>query len=82
MGFSRQEYWSALPCPPPENLPDPGMETASLTSPALAGGFFSVSATWEAHGLLSQPYCLSWQGASGILLQLHAVVLMDAQWQK
>ena len=34
-GFSRQEYWSALPFPPPGDLPDPGMEPASLTSPAL-----------------------------------------------
>ena len=30
MGFSRQEYWSGLPCPPPEDLPDPGIEPASL----------------------------------------------------
>ena len=30
MGFSRQEYWSELPCPPPGNLPDPGMEPMSL----------------------------------------------------
>ena len=47
VGFSRQEYWSRLPCPPPENLSDPGMETASLTYPALAGGFFTTSITWE-----------------------------------
>ena len=48
VGFSRQEYWSRLPCPPPEDLPDPGSQPASLTSPALAGGFFTISATWEA----------------------------------
>uniref|UniRef100_G3N0Q5 LY6/PLAUR domain containing 6 n=1 Tax=Bos taurus TaxID=9913 RepID=G3N0Q5_BOVIN len=36
MGFSRQEYWSGLPCPPPGDLPDPGIEPESLTSPALA----------------------------------------------
>ena len=48
MGFSRQEYWSGLPCPPPWDLPDPGIETTSLKSPALAGGFFTTSATWEA----------------------------------
>ena len=29
MGFFRQEYWSGLPCPPPEDLPNPGMEPAS-----------------------------------------------------
>ena len=45
MGCSRQEYWSGLPCPPPGDLPQPGMEPVS---PALAGGFFTISATWEA----------------------------------
>ena len=45
MGFSRQEYWSGVPFPPPGNLPDPGIEPESLKSPALAGGFFTASAT-------------------------------------
>ena len=40
MGFPRQEYWSELPFRPPGDLPDPGIEPASLASPALAGGFF------------------------------------------
>ena len=48
MGFSRQEYWSGLPCPPPGNLPSPVIEPASLMSPVLVGGFFTTSATWEA----------------------------------
>ena len=48
MGFSRQEYWSGLPCPPPGYLPDPGVELTSLMSPALGGVFFTTSATWEA----------------------------------
>ena len=48
MGFSRQERWSELPCSPPGHLPDPGIEPKSLLSPALAGGFFTTSATWEA----------------------------------
>ena len=39
MGFSRQEYWSGLPFPPPGDLPDPGME---LMSPALAGTVFTI----------------------------------------
>ena len=34
-GFSRQEYWSGLPCPPPGDLPDPVIEPMSLTCPAL-----------------------------------------------
>ena len=38
--FSRQEYWCGLPFPSPGDLPDPGIEPASPTSPALAGGFF------------------------------------------
>ena len=43
MGFSRQAYWSGLPCPPPGDLPNPGIEPVSLMSPALAGGFFTTS---------------------------------------
>ena len=38
MGFSRQEYWSGLTCPPSGDLPNPRMELMSLKSPALAGG--------------------------------------------
>ena len=48
VGFSRQEYWSGLLFPIPGDLPDPGMEPKSPVSPALAGGFFTTSATWEA----------------------------------
>ena len=40
MRFSRQEYWSGLPYPPPGDLPYPGIKSVSLISPALAGGFF------------------------------------------
>ena len=47
MGFSRQEYWSGLPFPPPGDLPDLGIEPMSLISPALAGGFFTTSTTWD-----------------------------------
>ena len=48
MGFSRQESWRGLPCPPPGDLPDPGTVPTSLTSPALAGRFTTTSTTWEA----------------------------------
>ena len=47
-GFSRQEYWSGLLCPPPGDLPIPGIEPTSLMSPALIGRFFTTSVTWEA----------------------------------
>ena len=40
-GFSRQEYWSGLPCPPPGDLPKPGIKPASLKSPASSSRFFS-----------------------------------------
>ena len=42
MGFSRQEHWSGLPCPPPGDLLNPGIEPAYLTPPALEGGFFTM----------------------------------------
>ena len=67
MGFSRLEYWSGLPCPPPGDLPwigkipgsglpcpppgdlpNPGIKLVTLKSSALAGRFFTTSATWEA----------------------------------
>ena len=48
MGFSRQEYWSGLPCLPPGYLADPGIKPVSLMSPALAGTFFTTNSTQEA----------------------------------
>ena len=51
MGFSRQEYWSGLPSPPPGALPHPGMEPASPASPvapALAGELFTTGGPREA----------------------------------
>ena len=52
VGLSRQEHrqkhWTGLPCPPGD-LPDPGIEPVSLRPPALAEGFVTTDATWEAH---------------------------------
>ena len=42
MGFPRQEYWSGLPFPPPGDLPEPGIKTVSLATPALAGIFLQI----------------------------------------
>ena len=53
MEFSRQEYWSGLPFPPPGDLPYSGIERTSLTSHALAGGFFTTSASWKVLGYRS-----------------------------
>ena len=56
MGFSRHEYWSMLPCPPPRDLPNLRFKPVSPISPALADGFFTNRATWEARG---DHYCSS-----------------------
>ena len=49
MGFSRQEYWSGSPLPPPGDVgPDPEIKPVSLASTVLADGFFTTRATWEA----------------------------------
>ena len=48
MGFPRQEYWSEWSFPFPGDLPNPGIKPIPLVSPALAGGFFTTIATWEA----------------------------------
>ena len=42
MEFSRQEYWSGLPFPPPEDLPEAGIKPPSLVSQSLAGRFFTT----------------------------------------
>ena len=60
IGFSRQEYWTGLPWPPPGNLPDTGIEPTSLVSPAFASGFFTTATTGEAyesesHSVVSDP---------------------------
>ena len=52
MGYSRQEYWRGLPCSSSGDLTHSGFKPMSVMSPALAGGFFTTSATWEA------PQCL------------------------
>ena len=49
MGFSKQDSWSGLLCPPPGDLPHPGIKLRSPMSPALAGGFFTTSSICEAH---------------------------------
>ena len=49
MRFSKQGYWSGLPCPPLGDLPNPRIKHTSVMSPVLADRFFTTSATWEAH---------------------------------
>ena len=54
-GFSQQEYWGGLPCPPPGCLPDPGIEHASPVSPELAGGSFTTEPPRKPIELLIYP---------------------------
>ena len=51
MGFSRQEHWSGLPCPPLGDLPEPEIESRYPVFPALAGRIFTNSATWGKHSV-------------------------------
>ena len=54
MGYSRQEYWSGLPCPPPGNLPNPGIEhwqagSLPLAPPGGGGGTQQEHRLWSKH---------------------------------
>jgi len=54
IGFPRQEYWSGLPFPPPEDLPDPGIEPVS---PALTSRFFTTEPPCKPNmGLITRIY--------------------------
>ena len=97
MGFFRQEYWSGLPCPPPGDLPDPGIEPGSLT---LQVDSLTIWATREAqillhHGLLKSAGCrdaqliiISWHmdyKPCSLPMQSHAVFIFDydfMEWQR
>ena len=64
MAFSRREYWSGLPFSTPGDLPNPGIEPASLKSPAWqAGSFTTVS--WGKHDTVIV-YLLSLKGRSSV----------------
>ena len=71
--FPRREYWSALPCPTPGDLPDPGIKPVSLASPALASGFLTTSTTQLARNQRGKAHVLMCgsimaDGPGGVLL--------------
>ena len=85
MGFSRQEYWRGLPCPPPGDLPDPWIKTASLMSPALQASLqqlYSEQFYWHQFsnsiGSLGVPFW--WFSQYFKPLQYYYVVLVLDQW--
>ena len=65
MGFPKQEYRSGLPFPPPGDLPDPGIK---LTSPSLAGGFFTTEPPGKATYVRLNLMCQSQSPSSPALL--------------
>ena len=79
MGFSRQEYWSGLPCPPPGDLPDSRIKPKSCVSPALAGRFFSTSATWEALSLSTTSDLFWGRGLTEVLLSAPSLAPLSNQ---
>ena len=74
MGFSRQEYWSGLPFPSPGDLPDPGIEPASLASPALPGGFFTTELPRKIRTTLCTNYCYSQFTDENTETQRHEII--------
>ena len=68
MEFSRQEYWSGLPCPPPQYLPNPRIEPVPLVSPTLAGRIFTTSASWVALRAHIDTCNNTWQSHTLLLL--------------
>ena len=78
MGFYRLEYWSGLPCPPPGALPDPEIEPASLMFLALAGRFFTTSATWEVLIMVCYFLMYCWIQLVNILLRIFVSMFISA----
>ena len=66
-GIFQARIRSGLPFPILGDLPDPGIEPLSLASPALAGGFFATSATWEAQAGFSLAHTSSWKSLCSVL---------------
>ena len=72
MEFSRQEYWSGLPFPPPGALSNPGIEPVSLVSPALVSGFFTTAPLGSPRKVLEiikWQICSEYTNIKGILAQ-------------
>ena len=86
MGFSRPEYWRGLPCSPPGDPPDSGIEPMSFMSSVLTGRFFTSSTTWEAlvkEGWLLVPTRMSSHLRSGKLVTGSSGVCLeyDCRWE-
>ena len=69
LGFPRREYWSGLPFPSPEDLPDPGIEPVCPESPAL-----------QADSLLSEPPGKNLKMAGGFIVEEHPLNPVGVSW--
>ena len=78
LGFSRQECWNVLPCPPAGDLSDPGIELESLISSALAGGLFTTCATWEAQYTFNKCYLPFWQSETMFVNEINTYFLSSS----
>ena len=76
MGLSRKESWSGFLCSSPAGLSHSGMEPMTLTSPALADGFFTTSTTWEAQT------CLIRNNKGGRLIAMQAYLKKQEKSQR
>ena len=86
MGYSRSESWNALPLPSPGDLPNPGMESVSLRSPALTSRRFITSTTWETlmynRGVFTGVFPALLHSTSQVLGAFSSLGLTDFLWVK
>ena len=86
-GISQQEYWTGLPFPPPGDLPNSGIKSVSLESPALAGGFFTAAPPGKPFNLSTvdilcqMMYSIGWLAVSLACTQLMSVASPPTIWQ-
>ena len=79
MGVSKQEYWSGLTFPTPGDLPDPGIEPESLTSPSLVGRSFTTSTTWKARNWARVSYySYEWSSYFSLFIPFHFSSLLPS----
>ena len=81
-GISRQEHWSGLPFPLPGDLPNSGIKPTSLMSSALAGGFFTTSASCEALNVLISQFSSVAQSCPTLCDPMdHSMIGLPVHWQ-
>ena len=75
VGFSRQEHWSGLPCPPPADFPDTRIELTALMPPALVGEFFTAESPAKDNGFQISYMRVAWDESSTHFLLVNSIIL-------